>query len=388
MTIELANRLIEFRKKFGYSQEELANLLSVSRQSISNWESGEVTPSIDYLKELAKIYGVTLDDLISSDKTVEDALNKKTASDKDETNSAGNTQENNDTKKHGDRVHISKDGIHVESGNDRVDIDGTGVHINDGTIKDCFGNCFNSEIKAHSKKYTKYMKRKRFANKISSVSAAIMSLLVIIAYILLGVYAPKGWAIYWTLFILIPVPGEIIATFIEGKLSKMPIALMVTFAYLFGGMYMGLWHPYWLEFLFIPIYYIIVDPIDKLIVEHRYDKNEDDSVITINGEDIKVHASSKDRAESINKDFIRVEDGIENLKTKISKTDEIGNDVYKDLKDDLKDYADDLADSLDDIEEVIDDLEDEGVLTFDEKILYRTRLGKDRLELSKTKEKI
>ena len=38
MNIEIANRLLELRKKNGYSQEELANKLGISRQSVSKWE--------------------------------------------------------------------------------------------------------------------------------------------------------------------------------------------------------------------------------------------------------------------------------------------------------------------------------------------------------------
>ena len=58
MTIKLGNRLASIRKEKGYSQEELAEKLGVSRQAISKWECGEASPDTDNLIELAKIYNM------------------------------------------------------------------------------------------------------------------------------------------------------------------------------------------------------------------------------------------------------------------------------------------------------------------------------------------
>lgn len=71
MTIELANRLIELRKEKGLSQEELANKLNISRQAISKWERGESSPDTDNLIELAKIYNISLDELLNYKKDEE-----------------------------------------------------------------------------------------------------------------------------------------------------------------------------------------------------------------------------------------------------------------------------------------------------------------------------
>ena len=61
----LREKLIVSRNKAGLSQMELANQLGVSRQAVSRWESGDTTPSVDKLKTLARIYGVSLDWLCS-----------------------------------------------------------------------------------------------------------------------------------------------------------------------------------------------------------------------------------------------------------------------------------------------------------------------------------
>lgn len=61
----LREKLIVSRDRAGLSQMELADRLGVSRQAVSRWESGDTTPTMDKLKTLAKIYGVSLDWLCS-----------------------------------------------------------------------------------------------------------------------------------------------------------------------------------------------------------------------------------------------------------------------------------------------------------------------------------
>ena len=61
----LREKLIVSRNKAGLSQMELAERLGVSRQAVSRWESGDTTPTMDKLKALAKLYGVSLDWLCS-----------------------------------------------------------------------------------------------------------------------------------------------------------------------------------------------------------------------------------------------------------------------------------------------------------------------------------
>ena len=66
MNIETANRLYELRKKNGLSQEELADKLGISRQAVSKWERAEASPDTDNLICLAKLYNVSLDDLLKT----------------------------------------------------------------------------------------------------------------------------------------------------------------------------------------------------------------------------------------------------------------------------------------------------------------------------------
>ena len=65
--MEFNEKLQELRKQRGLTQEELAELLYVSRTAISKWESGRGYPNIDSLKAISKYFSVSLDELLSSD---------------------------------------------------------------------------------------------------------------------------------------------------------------------------------------------------------------------------------------------------------------------------------------------------------------------------------
>ena len=63
----LAEKIAEQRKKNGWSQEELAEKLSVSRQSVSKWESAQSVPDLNRVLKLAEIFGVTTDYLLKDE---------------------------------------------------------------------------------------------------------------------------------------------------------------------------------------------------------------------------------------------------------------------------------------------------------------------------------
>ena len=64
--MEFNEKLQELRKQKNLTQEELAEVLYVSRTAVSKWESGRGYPNIDSLKEISRFFSVTIDDLLSS----------------------------------------------------------------------------------------------------------------------------------------------------------------------------------------------------------------------------------------------------------------------------------------------------------------------------------
>lgn len=63
----LADKIIQLRKKAGWSQEELAEQLQVSRQSVSKWESAQSVPDLERILQMSHIFGVTTDYLLKDE---------------------------------------------------------------------------------------------------------------------------------------------------------------------------------------------------------------------------------------------------------------------------------------------------------------------------------
>lgn len=62
--MEFNNKLYELRKQKGFSQEELAHRLNVSRQTVSKWEVGDSTPDMEKLIAMSDLFGISLDELV------------------------------------------------------------------------------------------------------------------------------------------------------------------------------------------------------------------------------------------------------------------------------------------------------------------------------------
>ncbi len=77
--MSLGNNLFNARKKKGVSQENTAEKLGVSRQTISKWETDETLPDICQAKKLSTLYGLSLDELIEyniDEKEIQDMIYK------------------------------------------------------------------------------------------------------------------------------------------------------------------------------------------------------------------------------------------------------------------------------------------------------------------------
>ena len=59
----LSEKIYTLRRRMGFSQEQLAERIGVSRQAISKWESGQSTPDLDKLLALSQCFGITMDEL-------------------------------------------------------------------------------------------------------------------------------------------------------------------------------------------------------------------------------------------------------------------------------------------------------------------------------------
>ena len=65
--MKLSDKIIKYRKSNGWSQEEFAEKLNVSRQTISRWENGTALPAAQNLLQISKLFGVSADYLLNDD---------------------------------------------------------------------------------------------------------------------------------------------------------------------------------------------------------------------------------------------------------------------------------------------------------------------------------
>ena len=63
----LKENLIMLRKLHGFSQEQIAEKINISRQAYAKWESGATIPDVDKAAQLARVYGVSLDGLMKTE---------------------------------------------------------------------------------------------------------------------------------------------------------------------------------------------------------------------------------------------------------------------------------------------------------------------------------
>ena len=235
MTIEIADRLIKLRKQNGLSQEELADKLGLSRQAVSKWERAEASPDTDNLICLAKLYGISLDELLKTDDDVETIVEEQVKK-----------EESKEEKKEG--VFITDD-------------EGQTVEISDGCVK-----CTDKNGRVVKCKDIKHPSKPIAI--ISAVEGGLF-LLAVVVYILLGTLL-NMWGNGWVVFFIPEILCSIARAIVKKNASQVNVPFIAVFAFFFvcmvvPGQDANLWHPMWLVFLSVPVYYSIVNVIKRIM---------------------------------------------------------------------------------------------------------------------------
>lgn len=215
MNIEIANRLVQLRKANNLSQEELAAKLGISRQAVSKWERAEASPDTDNLIALSKIYNVSLDELLQSDEQYDYDYVVSETSDTAEEKAGEETSE---------------------------------VYMSNSPIPE------TEEVKE-----TAEIKRKNF----SGLDWLPYPVFISVLYVILGTVF-RMWHPAWILFLTIPIYYTMVPMWGKWKSNRQmllafPYPVFITIVYLIAGFYFRLWHPGWILYLTIPIYYCWAD---------------------------------------------------------------------------------------------------------------------------------
>ena len=70
--MQFHEKLVQLRKRRGLTQAQAAELVDTSRQAISKWESGTGVPTLENIRALARVYGVSFDTLLDDSRDLED----------------------------------------------------------------------------------------------------------------------------------------------------------------------------------------------------------------------------------------------------------------------------------------------------------------------------
>lgn len=199
MDLMTANRLQQLRKANGYSQDVLAEKLGISRQAVSKWERAESSPSVDNLLDLARLYGITVDEMLNTN---------------------------------GDKVVIK---------------------TQNNTKKDIKGKLKSLISKAND--FGIYPELAR------SLAKFPFFLVVTVLYVVLC-FVTKLWHPLWIMFLALPIYYQF-ALACKGGNKKvfmllLPIPEVVVTLFLILGFAFGIWKYAWILFLLLPIYYWIV----------------------------------------------------------------------------------------------------------------------------------
>ena len=239
MTIEIADRLMKLRKQYGYSQEELADKLGLSRQAVSKWERAEASPDTDNLICLAKLYGISLDELLKTDDDVDTIVQEQV------------------------KTSSKEEGIHL------VDDEGNEVHIQDKKVV-----LIDKDGKRVEK--NKILSEKE---KVNIVLTSILGGLALITYILLGALLGMWWNA-WVVFFVPEIIASLVRCIQYRNANKFNMFFTACFVFFFvcmviPGTSAALWHPMWVVFLAIPVYHSICGSINKALGKKDEDEKDE-----------------------------------------------------------------------------------------------------------------
>ncbi len=217
----IGKKLRFYRKKSHYSLEEVEREINISIEKNLDYEEGNKIPEIDELIKFAKLYNVKVDDLINENFSFK-------LSDEDE-----------------------ETYIDINAGKPKKNK--VKVNINPSTINECVDLNFYKS-----------------GSVLSSFILLIGITLVTIIYLTLGFLLPDKniWNVYWILY-LVPF---ILSSFVEAvssrKIQRFNITFLITFIYVLVGGLTSIWHPTWIMFLGIPLFYLVTDAIKKCYIKY------------------------------------------------------------------------------------------------------------------------
>ncbi len=264
MNIEIANRLVNLRKSNHLSQEALAEKLGISRQAVSKWERAEASPDTDNLILLSKLYHVSLDELLKTEEDIEGDGRQDTEmpvweeeerpEEKEEYEEKKEYEDKKEYEEKKEYVNIGLEGVHVkDKDGSEVHIGWDGIHVNDRKKGE------NVDID----KEGVFINGKKWEGwKMCWLWSFPFTAVICIAYLIIG-FMFGAWHPGWLLFLLIPIWYSFISAVKKGNATIFAYPVLVTFVFFCAGFWLGIWHPAWMLYLTIPVYYFLASHVSS-----------------------------------------------------------------------------------------------------------------------------
>ncbi len=259
MNIETANRLLQYRKQSGLSQEELAEKIGVSRQAVSKWERAEASPDTDNLIILAQVYGVSLDELLNGEGEPKTGKTPEPEFEAPDENTEYVEQKHVSFKNgihvhdNGENVDISfKEGINVKSKDgSHVHVGADGIHVHDG-----------EKVRAYTDENGHVMVDKEAEHNGKGKEGVLKKIPVwafsLIAFLIWGFSgALCGWALAWICFLAIPLYYSLVDAIYKRNATHFAYPVLCVVFQMITGFVFGGWAWGWIAYLTIPIYYAV-----------------------------------------------------------------------------------------------------------------------------------
>lgn len=272
MNLEIANRLVALRKENSLSQEMLAEKLGISRQAVSKWERAEASPDTDNLIALAKLYHVSLDELLKiheeEDEEVNDFTQGRVWVEAETGVESGldvrKKEEENTEWEEEEDVQVGFNGVHVKNKNEEVHVSWSGIHVhdkkNDKEVQIDKNGVFINGEKAKGHIFTMGVEEE-----------LPLGLIAIIVYIIIGICF-NLWHPGWLIFLLVPVVSTLIDAVRRRNPNFFAYPVLTIVVFLYAGLVHRIWHPSWAVFLTIPLYYSIAG---YFVRNHTKDEEEE-----------------------------------------------------------------------------------------------------------------
>ena len=252
MAMSLSDKMALLRLQNGYSKQQIADRLQVTEDTVTAWESGAAAPDLALLPKIAAFYGITVDELLSADAPKPAA--QQTYQQSAQQHAYGQPQQqasyqhawqqpNQQTSQQQSWQQPNQQTAQQQAHRQQTQ------RVADGIFKGVFG-LFD--------KFTTLSNRRNTARLMFIFP---FPLLIVAAYIFVGTVMHL-WHPTWIMFLLIPC-YYMIAAALRARSQKaflfiMPVPIVIVMLFLLIGFGLHIWHPTWILFLLIPVYYWFV----------------------------------------------------------------------------------------------------------------------------------